>query len=608
MCGIVAQFNKTNQIIDKEIIMAMTKDIQHRGPDDEGYYFSDWFGLGHKRLSIIDLSSCGHQPMLDENSRFVIAYNGELYNYLDLKNTLTSLGCKFFSDSDTEVILKSYIIWGSDCLMRFVGMFAFVIVDLIKQRAFVARDQLGIKPLYYYELNDSITFASEIKCLRHIARFSINEDALYEQFFLRYVSGRRTIFKDIYRLPAGSYMVVDKGKQPKIIQYYDVCNSLKESPRIDINYSDVEDELNKSIYAHTVSDVGYNIQLSGGIDSSYITAVLSKKYHHMLHTFSVELNGFEYDESHYQQIVSQRYATIHHRYPMGGKDMAEYLPLATWHMDMPIIHTSCVLLMILCLHSRQHSKVMLTGEGADEMFGGYGRYIIPLQIKIAFLLKKLKINPDYIPEFYKFKGLKKLLSRDLGIDEQINFPDDSKFLYSDLKKDLSYRKHVAHPFPDILRKIIASDQTSHLNSLFERQDKMSMAMSVETRVPFCTFPLFDMVNAINPKKKITPYPKTILKKLTEKYFSNDFIYRKKIGFLLPVAKWLNDKKTLGKYLDLLTDTTFRQRGYYNITEVERAVDDHIKRKQDRSKDLMNIIKFEVWHRMFIDKQASSNTI
>jgi len=605
MCGIVAQFNKTNQAVDKAKIIAMAEDIQHRGPDDEGFYFGDWFGLGHKRLSIIDLSSRGHQPMFDESGRFVIAYNGELYNYIKLRNDLTSLGCKFFSDSDTEVILKSYMTWGSDCLMRFVGMFAFVVVDLTKYSAFVARDQLGIKPLYYYEKNDSIAFASEIKCLRHLTRFSINEDALYEQFFLRYVSGKRTIFKDIYRLSAGSYMVIDKGKQPKIVQYYDVCSRLKESPGIDIDYSGVEDELNKSIYAHTVSDVGYNIQLSGGIDSSYITAVLAQKYNHTLHTFSVELDGFEHDESHYQKIVSQRYETIHHRYSMGGREMADYLPLATWHMDMPIIHTSCVLLMILCLHSRQHSKVMLTGEGADEMFGGYGRYTIPLQIKIAFLLKRLKIKPDYLPEIYKFKGLRKLLSRDLGIDEQINFPDDSKFLYSDLKKDLSYRKHVADPFPDILSRIFASDQTSHLNSLLERQDKMSMAMSVETRVPFCTFPLFDMVNAINPKKKITPYPKIILKKLTEKYFNNDFIYRKKIGFLLPVAKWLNDEKTLGKYLDLLTDTTFRQRGYYNIAEVEKAVDDHIKKGIDRSKDLMNIIKFEVWHRMFIDKQASN---
>lgn len=606
MCGIVAQFNSTTKAVDKITIMAMAKDIQHRGPDDEGFYFADWFGLGHKRLSIIDLSSRGHQPMLDESSRFVIAYNGELYNYVELRNDLTSLGCNFYSDSDTEVILKAYITWGSECLMRFVGMFAFVVVDLIKQSAFVARDQLGIKPLYYSEKNDSITFASEIKCLRHIKRFSTNEAALYEQFFFRYVSGKQTIFKDIYRLAAGSYMVIDKGKQPKIVQYYDVCNSLKESPGTNIDYRGVENELHKSIFEHTVSDVGYNIQLSGGVDSSYITAVLAKEFNHKLHTFSVELDGFEHDESHYQQIVSRQYSTIHHRYPMGGGEMAKYLPLATWHMDMPIIHTSCVLLMILCQYSRQHSKVMLTGEGADELFGGYGRYTIPLRNKIAYLLKRIKIKPNYLPEFYKFKGLKKLLSRDLGIDEQINFPDDSKFLYSDLKKDLSYRKHVADNFPDILRRIFASDQTSHLNSLLERQDKMSMAMSVETRVPFCTFPLFDIVNPINSQKKINPYPKTILKKLTEKYYNKDFIYRKKNGFLLPIAQWLNDKKTLGKYLDLLTDNTFRQRGYYNVTEVERALVDHQKRGIDRSKDLMNIIKFEVWHRMFIDKQASNS--
>lgn len=602
MCGIVAQFNFDGAPPDVRKIKAMSHDIRHRGPDDDGIYMGEWFGLGHRRLSILDLGQGGHQPMLDEGGRFVIAYNGEIYNYRELREELKRK-CSFQSLSDTEVVLKSWMVWGKDCLTRFVGMFAFIIVDLVGKKVFAARDQLGIKPLYFFETSKSIYFSSEIKSFRHVIRFEVNEDALFEQFMYRYVSGERTIFKHIRRLPPGSLMEFTRQGSPCITRYYDVCDGLKDGGRGDINYNEIEQRLFESIKIHTVSDVGYNIQLSGGIDSSYITAVLSRECDQALHTFSVELSGFEDDESAYQQVVTEKFGTHHHGFDIGAEEMTEHLPKATWYMDLPIVHTSCVFLMLLCDHSVKHSKVILTGEGADELFGGYGRYNIPRVNRWAFQLKRAGVRPGIFPKMWKFRGLRNFLSMDVGVDEQIFIPRESERLYTSLSPDIVYRKGVSGGFSDLLKKIVASDQTSYLNSLFERQDKMSMAASVEARVPFCIPSLFDYVNRIDPWKKIRPVPKSILKKLSERYFDNKFIYRNKNGFLLPTDKWLKDKKLLGKYIDLLTDKTFNQRGYYNAGSVGKAVDQHLYGEKDRTKELMNLIKFEIWHRMFIDQQG-----
>lgn len=603
MCGIVAQFSKNVCPPDQVRIRAMAEDINHRGPDDEGFYFGEWFGLGFKRLSILDLSKAGHQPMFDNQENFTIVYNGELYNFKQIRQELIGKGYLFSSNSDTEVVLKSFIEWGPECLSKFIGMFAFIVVDLIHEKVFVARDQLGIKPLYFYQDKDAILFASEIKCFRHYIKFELNESALYEQFFYRYVSGKQTIFKNIYRLPPGTYMEFDKRGIIFEKKYYDITESLLNSRNLNIDLRLVENEVKDSIFFHTQSDVGYNIQLSGGIDSSYITAVLAKDYKQELHTYSVTLKGYEEDESPYQDVVSSLYPINHHSFPLDGRDMADNLPKATWHMDMPIIHTACVFLMMLCKYSKEHSKVILTGEGGDELFGGYGRYNIPFARKFAFQLKSIGFPFKILPDIWrKFRTIK---NYDFGLDEQNFFMEESMKLFRNINKEMSYRRQVANKFPDLLCKIIASDQTSYLNSLLERQDRMAMAMSVEARVPFCVHTLFDLVNSFNPKDKIKPVPKFILKKLSEKYFDEKFIYRPKTGFLLPIDAWLRDKKGLGRYLDLLVDNTFRQRGFYNISVVSKAIDEHLKEEKNRDKDLMNLIKFELWHRMFIDGNYSA---
>jgi asparagine synthase (glutamine-hydrolysing) len=601
VCGIVAEFSLINRKPNMGLIRKMAHDIHHRGPDDEGYYEGDWYALGFKRLAILDLSRYGHQPMFDESNSFVITFNGEIYNYKEIRSQLISLGYVFFSNSDTEVVLKSYIEWGEACLQKFVGMFALIICNIKTGEVFIARDQLGIKPLYLFKDKNCILFSSEIKVFRHYTNFELNTGSLFEQFTYRYISGVNTIFKNVQRVLPGTFLKLNRNGEIKVQEYYDVLLNLEKSKRSNINFKEVEYRLNESIWAHTQSDVGYNIQLSGGLDSSYITAVLANRYKQKLNTYSVELDGFDKDESKFQKIVVDKFNTVHHGHSLTGKDYADNLVKATWHMDMPVVHGG-VFLMMLCKYSQQNSKVILTGEGADELFGGYSRYNISRKIQFVYWMKKNGFNHHHLPSFWKFKSLKSLLNMDWGIREQVYHNNEKMMsLFNKLNTAIDYRRKNASRFNDYILKIIASDQTSYLQSLLERQDKFAMAMSVETRVPFCTYPLFEYINNFDYKAKIKPVPKMILKRISEKYFDHNFVYRKKIGFLLPYRKWLEDNSQTGRFLDLLTDDTFKARSFYNHKEINKLIGEHYNNKFDHSKYLMNLINFEIWHRLFIDR-------
>ncbi len=605
MCGIAAVLSFGDKsLLNKSTLENMTKEINHRGPDDEGFYLNDWVGFGFKRLSILDLSYEGHQPMLDSTKNYIIIFNGEIYNYKTLREDLIRKNYKFNSGTDTEVLLNTYIEWGAACLSKIEGMFAFLIYDKITDEIFIARDHLGIKPLYYFTNSDYFICSSEIKSFKKLIRFELNENQLYEQFVYGYVSGKNTIFRDIYRLHPGKYMRFNKNGLIKEELYYDVTAGLNEMPYTEVNYPVIKNDINESILNHTQSDVGYNIQLSGGIDSSYITAVLSTEYNQKLNTYSVTLENYEKDESIYQQIVAEKYGNIHHSFSMSGKDLYNNFEKATWHYDIPLVHLSSIFLMLLCQHSRSNSKVILTGEGSDELFGGYSSFYSKKILKysvLSFLQQHYK-SLSLIPDIFNFRKIKNSIKNFIvGIDHSSYLSREmSVFLFNSLKDNIEYRKSIINNIDELVNKIFASFQTSYLNFLFERQDKMSMAMSVEARVPFSNRYLFDKMNRIHFSKKIKPIPKTILKKLSEQYFDKSFIYRRKIGFTLPLDKWLRDRNGLGAMLDLLTDKTFKERGFYNYQNINTLIDKHLYEGQDCSRFLMNIINFEVWHRIFID--------
>jgi len=604
MCGIAAVLAfENNSLLNKYTLENMTKEISHRGPDDEGFYLNDWVGFGFKRLSILDISYDGHQPMIDVKKNYVIVFNGEIYNYKTLREELTNKNYKFKSNTDTEVLLNSYIEWGSSCLFKLEGMFAFIIYDKIKDEVMVARDHLGIKPLYYFTDNNNFFFGSEIKSFRNLIKFGLNEKQLFEQFVYSYVSGQNTIFKDIYRVKPGTYLKFNKKGLINEYKYYTVTDTLQDQSNTNFSLEELKNDINNSILKHTMSDVGYNVQLSGGIDSSYITAVLSKEYRQTLHTYSVKLENYERDESAYQKIVSEKFNTVHHSFSMRGKDLRENFRKGTWHYDIPIVNLSSIFLLLLCKHSSNNSKVILTGEGSDELFGGYSSFKTSklFKYKVFDLLQRHNKLIALIPEISNLKNIKDSLSYfSVGIDQSSYFPKDKiKLLFNGLTKNIEYRESVAKSSDLLVNKIFASFQTSYLNFLLERQDKMSMAMSVEARVPFSNHLLFDKINRISPNNKIKPVTKAILKKLSEQYYDKSFIYRKKNGFALPLEGWLRDEKELKPLLDLLTDKTFRERGFYNHKNINSLIDKHLNGVEDNSSFLMNIINFEMWHRIFI---------
>ena len=601
MCGLIATFPKKNYRVCTSTLRSYLDTINHRGPDGEGIVSKNWYTLGHKRLAIIDPKH-SQQPFQSRNERYAISYNGEIYNYIEIRTELKNSGYIFETSGDTEVIIHAFDKWGVDCFNIFEGMFAFALIDNYKKIGYLVRDQLGIKPLFYLETSKGIIFSSEIKVFLNEQSLSLNESRIYEQIMYRYISGKETIYNEIQRVNAGSYIEIDSNFEYNEIEYFSLEDSLINSNN-NVDYHQIENEINKSILRHTRSDVGYNIQLSGGLDSSYITSVLAKT-NSQIRTYSVTLNS-EDDEKRYQEYISKKYNTNHHELELNDNNFIDAFEKATWHMDMPIIHGACVFLMLLSEYSNKTSKVILTGEGADELFSGYSRYNQSSLLRLSDIIKSMGIPSFAIPNFWKFKTLKKTLNTNEL--KQIYSINDIEKIESIFNKNLNKNKPgniMGRKFSSYLKTITYIDQTFYLQSLLERQDRMSMAASVETRVPFCNFKLFEIMNKINPKRKIlNQTTKSILKDISNNHFSKEFIHRKKIGFTLPYNEWFKKNQTLGSFLDLISDQTFREKEYFDSTYVNKLINEHRDGIKDNSKILLRLISFEIWERMFIGKKT-----
>ncbi len=612
MCGFVAVISKGDRPVCERTLRMMSRDIIHRGPDDSGIWLSDWCGLGARRLSIIDLSERGHQPMFDRTGTFAIVYNGEVYNFSSLRKELEDTGVQFASSSDTEVVLQSYIRWGESCIERFTGMFAFMIANTRTREVFVARDHLGIKPLYHSENRDYLVFASEIKALRHLTAFELNHDVLYEQLVFRYVAGESTPLKNVFRFPAGSYWSLKQGNSPQRHRYYDVTRSLGTDVHAqeDSYLGKLSAAVAESIKIHTASDVGYNIQLSGGVDSSFITALLATDSERQIDTYSIVFPDQTCDESQYARQVSHRYSTRHHEMVVEADTFAGALERATWHMDVPIVHLGCVLLMLLCDQSAETSKVVLTGEGADELFAGYTHYDKMLdypnsyQGSVARFLKRYRLTPRVIPNIRRFRGLKAQLSHRLVDTQRTLKRGVIESFIQGVPESTPYRDEIVSSQSSPIAQCLAHDQACYLPSLLERQDKMSMAASVEARVPFCNPHLFDMVNPVPADLKLKDRTtKYLLKKMGEKYLDHSLLYRRKNGLQIPLDEWLR-QGPLSDRLTLLTDQTARERGFYDVPAIESAIDHHRSGERNFGRYLAAILMFEIWARMFTGSQVA----
>ena len=601
MCGLNCIISKSGRPIDIGALKNMNDLIFHRGPDDEGFFSEEWIGLGFRRLSIIDVGSGGYQPMFDSSGRYVCVFNGEIYNYIELREQLKSYGVVFKTNSDTEVLIQAYIHWGADCLAKFIGMFAIIIVDRNEKSVFIARDQLGIKPLSYTEDKDLYYFSSEIKAFQAVTKLSPDPDTYFEQFIFRYVSGERTNFSNVKKVLPGHYLSYSNLDKKFIThQYFNLRDQFFDRSSA-TQVENISEHLRESFLLHTRSDVGYSLQLSGGVDSSYLTSVISDNVPNELMTFSIKLNDQKLDESRYQDLVARQYNTKHYAIELDVDDYYEHLKKATYHMDAPIVHGGCVFLMLLCQEIKNHTKVVLTGEGADELFAGYQRYVPTWQNNIAQLLRKIHVPNKFVPALWKLKGLKHFMSDDLiYYSHKYNDPASYENIFSHLSQSSSYRKSVSSRSDmDYLQATQYYDQTTYLSSLLDRQDKMSMSASVEARVPYCNPELFRQINPIHSNLKLQKgRTKTLLKNCASKAYSDDFLNRKKNGLLLPYERWLKEHQGMSEYIALLTDTVAKNRGIYNQQSITLALDRFSKGETQFIKPLLSLVHMEVWHRVF----------
>jgi asparagine synthase (glutamine-hydrolysing) len=564
-------------------------------------------GLGMCRLSIIDIAG-GHQPISNEDGSMWIVYNGEIYNHDELRSRLAAKGHRFRTRSDTEVVLHSFEEYGEECVSHFNGMFAFAIMDIPRRRLFIARDRMGIKPLYYHKSDGIFLFASEIKTILSQPDIKpvLNHGRMAEFMTFRYVAGRETLFKDIFELEPGSFLVLENGCiSSRRYWNYQVSEGGEISEAEGMER--IEDTLRDSVRYRTMSEVPIGTINSGGIDSSLVSYYLSEIKGAPVETFCVGFDEEEFDERPYARVVADQIRSRHHEITVGSKEFAANLRSLIWYNDEPLNHPNSIPMFLIFRYARQSHgiKVMLSGEGADELFAGYGWYVTASLKERLQPLRPL-VQLASLTGHRKIKRLNQILSDTeplltvnsvLSDDVVSSIIPDASFDFDD-----RHRLIPRDPGGNLLSWMLNYDQRGYLVSILQRQDRMSMATSVEARVPFLDHRLVMLANtlpsALKVKGRVTKY---ILKKVAEKHLPPELVNRKKVGFTIPIGRWFREENGLKPYLELLTDRLAVQRGIFNRPYIERVVDEHLNESKDHGEILWSLINFELWHRMFIDQ-------
>ena len=622
MCGIcgIIQLDRSQRVEEAELI-SMRDMMAHRGPDDAGLYIDGQVGLAHRRLSIIDLSA-GHQPMSNEDGSIWVVYNGEIYNFRSLRDDLIKAGHTFRTQCDTEVLVHLYEDYGTDFLQRLYGMFSFAIWDSHRHTLFAARDRLGIKPFYYLETHDRFLFASEIKAILACegVRREINYNRVYEHLIFRFISGHDTLFKGIKSLLPGSSLVLKEGKLTNFHYWKLNLDNEIHSMSKDSALERLHLLFQQSVKRRLISDVPLGTLNSGGIDSSLVTAYASEMKSEHLNTYSVGFDHKDYDESAYASMVADQYGTAHHTLTASGMDFARILPLAIWYNDEPLNHANSVLILQICRLAKERVTVLLTGEGADEVFAGYPRYWLPFfsEYLPSWLRKTMIPLLSAVPGHYSSK-LKNFLP--MTVQECLLL--NSSFLTPKLVKELvdnavsdssfAFREACVRKANDtdndIARRSMRLDVSTYLLSILQRMDRMSMATGVEARVPFLDHELVEFSYSLPSRWKLDPLTfntKSILKTIARRKLSDQIVFRKKSGFGVPLDHWMKERDNLGRFLYMLKEERSLERGLFQPKIVCTMVDDQITGKYNHSEALWELINLEIWFRIFIDQLSSEN--
>lgn len=645
MCGIVGYWNKSNNLnVDllKDNVSNMARTLHHRGPDDTGVWVDPTNGiaLGHKRLSIIDISDSGHQPMLSYNGRFVISYNGEVYNYNSLRAILEKRNYIFKSNSDTEVLLASFQEWGvKESLKKFNGMFSFAVWDRSERLLWLARDRIGEKPLYYGVQNNTLFFASELKAIRSNSNFKPKIDKNSLALFLKYsyVPAPNSIYQGIKKLLPGNYIVIkepsDHYGSESYWSLYDVVNKGNKNP-IAGSEEEVCDELeirlSKTVQSRMVSDVPLGAFLSGGIDSSTIVALMVANSNQPIKTFTIGFEKKDYNEAIYAKNVAKHLGTDHTELYVRSSEAREIIHKLPYLYDEPFGDSSQIPTYLIASLAKKDVTVALTGDGGDELFAGYNRYIIAKRFwnyskYIPSIMKRKagdfagRLSTKKVENFYKIiepiipnnmkivmpgEKFQKMIwalkgsNNDYDVYNRIvsiiQFPE--LYLNYNLNKNNllldNYWKDFNNP---ILSMIYQDLMTYHPDDILQKVDRASMAVSLETRVPFLDHELIEFIMRIPLDMKLKDREgKNILKKVLYRHVPKKLFNRPKQGFTIPLGEWLKDPLKDWAY-DLIDPKKIKDGGYFNSESVLSLWNEHIEGKGNWSHQLWNILMFQMWN-------------
>ena len=634
MCGICGVYNLSGKPVHSGLISQMTKVLRHRGPDDQGLYTNNSIALGMTRLAIIDLSQAAHQPMSNADGTVWIVYNGEVYNHLQLRKELEAKGYRYQSQSDTETVLHLYEEYGIACLQYLRGMYAFAIWDTKQHKLFLAIDRLGIKPLYYTQVNGSIIFGSEIKVILQYPEVKREIDFISMDEYLRYscVPAPRTIFKGIKRLPPAHYVTVN-GTQVEVQSYWDL--------HFEPNYSRSETEwvkitremLTECVEMRLMSDVPLGVLLSGGIDSSSVVALMSQTSTEKVKTFTI---GFEtagldfrgYDERHDARIIAQRFNTDHHEMIVNPQ-VNDVMPSIIWHFDEPFANVTAIPAYYLSKMTREYVTVALGGVGGDEAFGGYPRYIGARWLKRFFTLppllrKRVVTTIERLPEGssdYLFTNRLKKFFRGMSTTKEKTYANWMSFfngnlsIYSQGVREQLVANQTIPPLNgqfriasglEFLNKLFFVDTKMYLpDNLLTYSDRMSMAHSLELRVPFCDHLIIEFAGTIPPELKAKGFTlKYILKKVMRDILPHEILHKRKQGFSVPLSHWLrHELRPLAS--KVLSPHRIKQRGYFDPEVVSKLWTAHFSGKANYANYLWALIVFDLWHTLYIDEVIKS---
>lgn len=613
MCGISGIQRFDGRPVAPDELARMRDSTRHRGPDDEGTYLSGSVGLAHNRLSILDLSPNGHQPMSDDRGELWIVFNGEVYNYREVRKDLESLGHVFRSTGDTEVVLHAYREWGRDCLARFNGMFAFAILDVQSRRMFCARDRLGIKPFYYFLDDKQFVFASEIKAILRAEGIprEIRREALPELVAFRYLSGDRTLFKSIRELEPGCYLDITPTSQ-RMARYWDISFDDNAPSAEDSHWYDgFEEAFRKSVKYQLISDVPVGCALSGGVDSSLVTAFACESTISAMKTFSIGFSDAAADERAYAQAAAAALGVENHVQELNEELFFGNAARLTWHMDQPINHPNSIGIWLLARLARERVTVLLTGEGGDELFGGYHRFRTVMKYRhFRNRVPGSRLMAQFMPE--RGSGRLSRFAREMSRDDDALMIWSSAYLPStEVSGLLGPRSIQEAEIPrrqvlesartgDPLRRHLYLEQKTYLPALLKRADKMTMAVSLECRVPFLDHHVVEYAARVPNRLKVNRNQgKVILFTLAERRFGADLFRRPKSGFGMP--RRFFQGKGFAFIKDLLTCRTFKDREILSASGIERLLRIHESGEQDLSEALWLISGIELWARMFIDR-------